>query len=526
MSDRHTDISERLLKFITEFGVKVDQIRLDLKDIESNVSELKGSSLNQVDNVSALLSTFGSIAHVIDAFENEIQSMRDTLAVSGRTLNANTQAITSEVKALKTMNLNLNATLESVNTFSKVTEEAQQMVGRIKKINTQTNLLALNAGIEAARAGSHGRGFSVIADEIRKLSLETDAVTKGLEVYMGRIYSQATEINRDISHVVVGIDQHAGSIIKRMDEFDSVKGAFEIVDKASETVETISANIAIEFSKVNAIGVSFENASKIIDDAIKAVNGFILDEVREIESLSASVSEIEVIGFEIAQNEGNDKSIIKVATSPYEPYIQYSAGQFRGNDVELIREAFSLVDKKVVFQLVPWDTSVKMIQTGLSTILPTISYRKDREEYLYFSDPYRNTSTYVFYSPKEKPVKIEKYEDLKDKKIGLVHGYSYFERFRKDSSLDKVFSSRDEILIRQLLRGGLDVIIMNEDVGDYLLKSLKVEGDLKKHSYKVTETEGADTRLGFVKNEHGKQLMQHFNHFLKYKSGGSDDQNY
>lgn len=519
-------ISERLLKFITEFGVKVDQIRLDLKDIESNVSELKGSSLNQVDNVSALLSTFGSIAHVIDDFEKEVQSMRDTLNVSGKTLNENTQAITLEVNALKTMNLNLNEALESVNTFSNVTEEAQQMVSKIKKINTQTNLLALNAGIEAARAGSHGRGFSVIADEVRKLSLETDAVTKGLEGYMRRISTQATEIKRDINDVVIGFDQHSSNIIKRVDEFDSVKAAFEVVDKASATVEAISADIATEFSKVNAIGKAFEDSSMVIDDAIKAVNGFILDEVREIESLSASVSEIEVIGFEIAQSEAHDMNVIKVATSPYEPYIQCLEGQFKGTDVDLIKEAFDLTEKKVVFQLVPWDTSVKMIQTGLSTVLPTISYRKDREEYMYFSDPYRTMSTFVFYSLKDKSVEIETYEDLKNKKIGLVHGYSYFERFRNDAALDKIYNSRDEILIRQLLRGSLDVIIMNEDVGDYLLKTLKIEHLIKKNTYKVMETKGADTRLGFVKNEHGKQLMQHFNHFLKYKSGGSDDQNH
>lgn len=521
MKENHLEISERLLKFIAEFGVKLDQIRLDLKDIESNVTELKGSSLNQVDNVSALLSTFNGIANVVEKFDKEILSMRDTLGYSGRTLEANTKSIGAEVEALKSMNGNLEMTLNAVKAFTNVSEEAQQMVGKIKKINKQTNLLALNAGIEAARAGVHGLGFSVIADEVRKLSLETDAVTKGLEGYMSSIYVQSIDIKNSISESIFEIDNRSKNIIQRVDEFDDIKQAFSGVESASRSIEEISVRIASEFSKVSSIGTAFEQSSFIIDEALKSVNSFIADEVNELTSLSESVAEIEKLGFELAQKVDIDSDVIKVATSPYEPYIQISEGQFSGSDVALIKDAFSTMGKQIVFQLVPWDISVKMLQSGLSTILPTISYREDRESYMYFSDPYRTESTYVFYTSKKKPIDIRRYEDLQGLKIGVVHGYSYFDRFRKDSSLTKMYSSRDEILIRQLLRGSLDVIILNEDVGEYLIDSLQLKSDLMKQAFKVIEKQGADTRLGFVKTPYGKQLMACFNDYLRSKHGKS-----
>ena len=100
----------------------------------------------------------------------------------------------------------------------------------------------------------------------------------------------------------------------------------------------------------------------------------------------------------------------------------------------------------------------------------------------------------------------------------LVKGYNYFSAFRKDNKLDKLYFNRDETLVKKLEKGHIDIILMNEDVGDYLVKKLNVTKTIQKCSYIVVEKEGADTRLGFSKDELGKKLQEYFDAYLKQKS--------
>jgi len=67
-----------------------------------------------------------------------------------------------------------------------------------------------------------------------------------------------------------------------------------------------------------------------------------------------------------------------------------------------------------------------MVKTGLSDILPAISYDKTRESYLKFSDSYRYESPYGFYTSKEQNIRVNQLSDLDRKRIGVISGYTYF----------------------------------------------------------------------------------------------------
>ena len=225
-----------------------------------------------------------SINHVGDRASeaNALSEKAGELAASGESVIAQT------VHDIKTIAESVSEASDRIQLLEQQSQDVAQVIAVIKEVADQTNLLALNAAIEAARAGEQGRGFAVVADEVRKLAERTSGATQEITRTISSMRESAQFVARSMQAAVGNVD--AG--VKRAD--DASQAIHQIGGSAHQTVDMVSEitnAIREQGSASNNIAQQIERIAQMAEEASAAAQET-SDNANMLERLATEMREV------------------------------------------------------------------------------------------------------------------------------------------------------------------------------------------------------------------------------------------
>lgn len=183
--------------------------------------------------------------------------------------------------------------------------------------------------------------------------------------------------------------------------------------------------------------------------------------------------------------------------------------------MEIAVKALSNLGIKTSIQLVPFKRALAMLEIGQADLTTTLSFREDRDAYIQWSVPYRDSTTYIFFTQKSSPFTPASLGDLRGKTIGVVRGFTYPAAFTDDVGIKKSEAPDTASLMNMLLAGRFDAIIVNSIVGRYELHSTGKISQVKEAPIRLTSQDSKGTVMGFAKIRNLTNLVEAFNRELR-----------
>ncbi|WP_026685754.1 methyl-accepting chemotaxis protein [Azovibrio restrictus] len=287
------EMMENFAKLVRQVTEAAQRVSAKAHDLSMSASRVASSSHQQDEKsnqaaaaVEQLVTSIVSIAQSAEHVQHQSQESLDRAQAGNRSLTELLEEMDVVESAVKQM-------AESVNEFVRNTEAINAMTQEVKDIAEQTNLLALNAAIEAARAGEQGRGFAVVADEVRKLAEKSARSASEIDAITEKLTSQSVAVRKAIHEGLSHLSSSQESVHSVADILTATNGSVQEVGEGLDTIATATDQQ--------------RRVSGEVADNIEAIASMARDNTSSVEETAAAADDLKILADNLQGTVGRFK---------------------------------------------------------------------------------------------------------------------------------------------------------------------------------------------------------------------------